>query len=351
MKKLVAICLTLALLAGCGAGTPPGDRMLTDGAGRTVALPDSVERVVCVGVGALRYTCYLGGAPLVVGVEDYETETSLSRLYNYVNREHFQKLPTIGGNGQPDAEAILAADPQVIILSAYAGSEAEQLQSRTGIPVVVIPGSDSTLDDKSYETVRILGELLGREDRARELTAYLQAMEQGLRDRTAQAEHHPTCYVAGMSFKGFHGFEGTEAGYGPLALLGASNLADTTGQTGAFDVDLEQVLTWDPEVILLDYDGLPLIRDHYRENPTYYDELTALREGRVYAQIPFRSYAANLETALADAWYAGSVLYPAEFADVDVEQQTREIFTMLLGADPYDDLKEAGYGFDSIELG
>ena len=55
----------------------------------------------------------------------------------------------------------------------------------------------------------------------------------------------PTVYVCGGVFKGAHGFEGTEAFYGPLELIGANNLANTTGQTGAFDIDLEQVLVWD----------------------------------------------------------------------------------------------------------
>ena len=52
-------------------------------------------------------------------------------------------------------------------------------------------------------------------------------------------------------FKGAHGFEGTEAYYGPFELIHANNLANTTDQTGAFDIDLEQVLTWDPEIIFL----------------------------------------------------------------------------------------------------
>ena len=71
---------------------------MVDGNGRTVELPDTVERIVCVGVGALRYTCYLQGQDLVVGVEDYETQAGMSRLYNYVNFDRFSTLPVIGTN-------------------------------------------------------------------------------------------------------------------------------------------------------------------------------------------------------------------------------------------------------------
>ena len=76
-----------------------------------------------------------------------------------------------------------------------------------------------------------------------------------------------------------------------------------------------------------------------------------MAEGRVYAQISFRSSASNLETALADAYYAATILYPEQFADVDIETKTGEIFEMLLGTNPYPDLKEAGYVFAPITIG
>lgn len=87
MKKIVTMLLMLSMLlmlAAC-AGAPkaaptasqadetttastvseettPERRVITDGMDRNVEIPYSVERIVCVGVGALRYTCYVGGA-------------------------------------------------------------------------------------------------------------------------------------------------------------------------------------------------------------------------------------------------------------------------------------------------
>lgn len=344
---LALMCLALALPA-----VAEETRVLTDAAGREVEIPAQVERVVCTGVGALRYTCYVGAQELVVGVEQYETEPSLERLYSYVNRDRFAGLPAIGANGEPDAEAILAADPQVIVMSAYVDG-ADDLQARTGIPVVVVPGSDTTLDDGAFETIRLLGELYGVEDRAAELTDYLREVEADLAARTADipAEEKPSVYVCGVSFQGAHGFEGTEAHYGPLELIGADNLANQTGQASAFDIDPEQVLAWDPDVILIDYNGLPLIAEDYAADPDFYNALTAVREGRVYAQISFRSYASNLETALADAYYAGTVIYPERFADIDIAQKADEIFTMLLGEAVYADLVENGYAFQAVKFG
>ena len=378
MKKIVTMLLMLSMLlmlAAC-AGAPkaaptasqadetttastvseettPERRVITDGMDRNVEIPYSVERIVCVGVGALRYTCYVGGADRVVGVEDYETKPGMSRLYNYVNFDLFQNLPVTGTNGTPFEEEIIKVDPQVIVMSAYASVDADELEAKTNIPVVVVPGSDTTLDDKAYETIRILGELYSLEDHAAELTAYLKGVEEDLDSRTAGVAEadKPTVYVCGVSFKGNHGFEGTEAYYGPFELIHANNLANTTGQTGAFDIDTEQVLAWDPDVIFVDFNGMSLIKDDYAANSAFYNSLTAVKEGKVYSQISFRYCASNLDTALADAYYAATILYPEQFADVDLEAKIGEIYEHLLGSNPYNDQKEAGYAFRPVTIG
>jgi iron complex transport system substrate-binding protein len=277
----------------------------------------------------------------------------MSRLYNYVNFDQFKDLPVIGTNGQPYTEEIINLAPDVIVMSAYASVEADDLQAKTGTPVVVVPGSDTTLDTGAYETIRIMGQLYGMESRATELTNYLKGIQKDLDDRTKDIpdSEKPSVYVAGVSFKGAHGFEGTEAGYGPFALIHANNLADTTGKTGAFDIDLEQVLSWDPDIIFLDFNGMKLINEDYAKNPDYYHSLTAVQEGKVYSQISFRSSASNLETALADAYYAACVMYPEQFKDVDPVAKAGEIFEKLLGTNPYEDLKEAGYEFRPIKIG
>ena len=359
MKKLVLLvilsALSISLLAGCTAPiTSSGNiRALTDGLGRQVEVPETVESVVCVGVGALRYTCYMDAEDLVVGVEDCEKEAVISRLYNYVHIEKFKDLPVTGTNGVPYPEEIIKLAPDVIVMSKFASVDADDLQAKTGTPVVVVPGSDTTLDDAAYETIRILGELYGKKSRADQLTAYLQGIAKDLDHRTKDipSEQKPSVYVGGVSFKGHHGFEGTEAGYGPLALIGAHNLADATGKTGAFNIDLEQVLSWDPDIIFLDFNGMKLINEDYAKNPGYYNALTAVQEGRVYSQISFRSNASNLETALADAYYAASVIYPEQFKDIDPIAKAGEIFQTLLGVNPYEDLKENGYAFRPIQIG
>ena len=76
-----------------------------------------------------------------------------------------------------------------------------------------------------------------------------------------------------------------------------------------------------------------------------YDQIEAAGHAQP-AVIPF-----NLETALADAYYAACIMYPEQFSDIDPVEKAGEIFTALLGTNPYEDLKEAGYEFRQITIG
>ena len=111
------------------------------------------------------------------------------------------------------------------------------------------------------------------------------------------------------------------------------------------------VLAWDPDYIFVDFNGMGLIKEDYAKNPDYYSSLAAVKEGRVYSQISFRSSAANLETALADAYYAAAVIYQEQFKDIDPVEKAGEIFETFLGTNPYNDLKEAGYEFRAVTIG
>ncbi len=378
MKRFVATILILTLLlAGCASQNTPtpslpssgseaesaagaseskveknGLRTITDTTGRQVEIPQAVESIVCVNVGTLRFTTYMQATDLVIGVEQNEIEPRIAKPFSYINNALFSTLPVIGDNGTTYDEEILKLSPDVVMV-AMDKDAAQALQEKLGIPVVTIPLIDNLFDEAAYQTLGLMGEVYGRQERADELISYIKGLEEDLALRTGDIpeEDKPTVYAGGISFKGAHGFDGTEAGYSPFAAIGAKNLADQTGQKGAFNIDLEQVLQWDPDIIFLDFNGMALINEDYAANPDYYNSLTAVREGRLYSQISFRSNAVNAELALADAYYAGKVIFPQQFADVDPIAKADEIFEMMLGTKFYNTLREQGYEFKEMKLG
>jgi iron complex transport system substrate-binding protein len=353
----VAVALCMALAVSCSKkaekeAPETGLKTIVDAAGRQVTMPSPVRSIVCVNVGTLRFTAYMQALDLVIGVEKNELQPTVNKLFNYVNTDRISKLPVTGDNGTVYVEEIVRLSPNLIMASVDKET-ADTLQSKTGIPVFVIPLIDNMFDSASYDTFRLMGEVYDRQERADELIAYIKGLEQDLTDRTKDIkdEDKPTVYAGGISYRGAHGFEGTEAGYSPFYAIGAKNLADRTGQRGAFNIDLEQVLQWDPDIIFLDFNGLGLINEDYAKRPDFYRSFSAIRDGRVYSQISFRFNAVNAEIALADTYYAGKVIFPRQFADVDPIQKADEIFDMMLGVKCYAMLKAAGYEFKPIKIG
>lgn len=336
-----------------------GTRLIVDSTGREVEVPREIKSIICWNASALRYTSYMGAQDLVVGVEDYEQKQSLARPYNYLNFDLFKDLPVVGTNGEHYIEEALSVNPDVIVMSTLSqknfedGSNADQLQETLGIPVIMIAASEEMMDEDAYEVFEILGQLYNKEDRAKELIAYMDEIKEDLDKRVAAVseEDKPTVYVGGVSFRGAHALDGTEANYGPFKAIKAKNLANEIQDSGAFNVDLEQILAWDPDVIFIDFNGMELISEDYLTNPEFYEQLKANKEGRVFSQIAFRSTGMNLDTSLINTYYAGTILYPEEFSDIDPVEKAEEIFNKFLGQDFYKILKENGNEFRTIKIG
>lgn len=375
MRRLLATLLTLLTLlslTACGSAGQESDytqtaaesdstatRVVVDSFGREVEIPGEVKTIVCTGSGALRMICYLQCTDKLIGVEDTdkEYETSTLRDYAHVYYETFRDLPSIGKGGGTSntayVEELITLQPDVI-LSGYTQEALEDLQSATGIPCVSIRAqSINFIDESFYTAMRVAADVLGAQDRCEEVLSYIDACKADLTDRTADIpeEEKPTCYTGAVTFSGAHGFTGTYSNFGPFMAIGARNVADEAGETGYFDADPEKIVAWDPDLIFLDPGNMDLVNDEYASNPGYYDALRAVQEGKLYSCISFNNYSTNVGYAIADAYYAGLVMFPEQFADVDIAAKTDEILEFLLGDAYYDEMVADGLSFGVMELG
>jgi iron complex transport system substrate-binding protein len=159
---------------------------ITDGFGRNVDVPKDVKSVVCSGAGSLRYLVYLQAQDLVVGVDGLEKNKSQieGRPYVLANPQ-LRDYPLIGeARGKDDPEKLIEVSPQVILkagsLAGQSASmdtvDADNLQEKTGIPVVSFPyGSltNETQKAQMYSSLRLMGQVVGKEQRAEDVVAYI----------------------------------------------------------------------------------------------------------------------------------------------------------------------------------
>lgn len=184
-------------------------------------------------------------------------------------------------------------------------ASADELQSKTNIPVVVLSyGKSATFDDEVYKSISLIGKITASEERSAQAVDY----------------------------------------------FNARNVVDETGKTGSVMIDKEKLLSWNPDIVFIDESGYGLVRDDYKKNPQFYQSLNAFKKGEVYGEIPFNYYSTNLDTAMADAYYAGKVIYPEQFKDIDSAQKADEIYQFLLGKPLYDQMAKDFGGFKKLDF-
>lgn len=388
-KNIIAILLsftTLLVLTGCisrsGAGSlaaAPGanapvidasegvqlstdtdtrSRIIIDNVGRAVEIPVEVETIITLGSGAPRLAAYLGIMDMLVGSEEYISQgVSVSRDYNPVHYDLLISLPFVGagggsGNNNGYPEEIIVVSPDVII-AGFDLEAADELQAQTGIPVVSIRHATGLAADDFYSAMRIFANVVGAEERCETVLSFIDDMRADLNERTSDVaeEDKLSAYSGAITWNGRRGFAGTYSNYGIFEVINAKNVAYNSGIAGFYEADFESIVMWDPDVIFLDPGSMSLVNNEYATNQAYFNSLRAVQQGQVYTLPAFNYAGTNITYAFIDAYYAGIVLFPEQFADVDIAEKSAEILTMFLGMNTYDIMVEGGLYYGEIVIG
>ncbi|MBR1368930.1 iron transporter [Methanocalculus chunghsingensis] len=379
IRLIMCGALLLALLAAAGCvdesglsatqSAEPQEMTLNDGFGRTVTIPQPVESVLCSGSGTLRYLVYLQGEDLVVGVDSIEKQHRdiEGRPYALVHRERFQQLPLFGEfRGKDDPEKVIGIGPDLIFKGGSSGTaygtsiaEVDDLQTKTGVPVIGFAyGSLRNDAEKTemYTALRVMGKVIGNDDRAEEVIAYIETTIDDLEARTRDIppEERKRVYIGGVSAAGAHGIISTEPAYPPFLWVHADNVASGLG-TAHVDVAKEAIVDWDPDYIFIDAGTTRMDNEgavgQLRDDPAL-KGLTAVKEGRVYGVLPYNFYNTNYETVLANAYSIGKVLYPDRFEDIDPVEKGEEIMAFFVGKPVFSELNSQfnNFGFRPVSL-
>lgn len=343
-------------------------RTITDGSGRTVTLPDKIDKVICSGPGCLRLLTYLQAQHMAVAVDDMEGKRRKfdARPYALAHPE-FKQLPIFGEfRGHDNPELILGLEPQPqVIFKTYStmGYNPVELQAKTGIPVIVLQYGDLGKNRRHlYNSLRIMADVVDKKSRAEAIVSYCETAINELTERTKDIpeEKRPSVYVGGIAHKGPHGYQSTEPLYPPFSFVGAKNVTTGFGPGGKelthSNVSKESILMWNPDVLFLDLSTLQMGGKsgglyELKTDPAY-QQLYALKEGQLYGLLPYNWYTANYGSILANSYYIGAVLYPERFAEVDPQKKADEIYSFLVGKPVYSELNKAfgGMVFSKIPL-
>lgn len=306
------------------------DRIVVDQIGKTVHIPDVVNRVVILQHQSLNIAVQLDAMDKVVGVLD-EWQKQLGKNYLRLAPE-LAKMPMPGGLTKVNIEELLKLKPDVVIVTNYAPPDMIAQIEATGVPVVAIslldvPPSEATKlsptvadEPKAYDAgfatgIRIIADVLDKKPQGEALITYALKNRKLVADRLVgldDAKRVPV-YMANPDL--------TTYGHGKytglmMAKAGARNVAD--GVAGFKQVTMEDILTWNPAVIFVQ-ERYPDVVNEIRASPAW-QTIDAVRNNRIYLMPEYAKawgYPMPEALALGELWMA-KTLYPERFKDIDM---------------------------------
>lgn len=350
----------------------PKERTITDMAGREVKLPETIDKVYGVNNNST-YLLYSIVPDKLIG-----WNVALNDDAKKYIEPQYADYPVVGilygGGKQVSPEEILKYAPELIVytentLTQQTKATADGFVDKLGIPVIVVEANIHNYD-KAYE---FLGEVFGEEDSAKALADYYRQTYDYAKEKSALVKEKAKVYYAreddGLTTD-FKGSSHTEV----FDLIAAENVAVAT-QTGATGsalgsdsgkgngsgsgsrngsgkgkgsgsgsgngsgaasvqsgtVPIEQLLVWNPEVIVVGYTG-NVKTDAFKTITTdaMWSKIDALKNGKVY-EVPHEPFnwfdrPPSFNRIIGIKWL-GHLLYP-EIYDCDMTQEVKEFFKL-----------------------
>lgn len=314
--------LTMILPAGSLAETVY-PVTLTDQAGRQVIIESEPERLV---------SCYYIATSLLMALDledrlaGVENQANLRPIYG-LSTPQLLDLPGVGTAKELDIEACAALEPDLVILPLRLKGSADLLEE-LGMDVLLVNPESQTLLE---EMIRLVGAATNTGDRAAELTAFAAGQRTWLNETLAGASR-PRVYLAGNS--SMLSTAGSAMYQSDLIhLAGGANVAAQIEDAYWCKISYEQLLTWNPEYIVLasaaKYDVQDVLSD---PNLAACD---AVANGRV-VQTP--SYAEAWDSpvpgSILGAVWLASVLHPELVSPSKCEELIDEYYETFYGFAP-----------------
>jgi iron complex transport system substrate-binding protein len=305
-----------------------------DATGRTVTVPDQVERVLASGPTAA-VVLYVLAPEKMVGWPSAPRPNE--REFILPAARDLPEFGRLTGRGDTaNVELVLKAKPDVIFdfgsVSPTFTSLAARVQEQTGIPYLLFNGRLS----ETAASLRQIGNVLGVAARAGEIARYIEQTDKLVDERLKEIPQsaRKRVYLArgpnGLE-TGLQGSINTEI----IERAGGINVAERgAGRGGIANVSLEQLIAWAPDTIIT-WDANFFAKVY--GDPAW-AVIPAVANKRVYQapRLPFGWIDAppSINRTIGLRWIAG-LLYPEQFPE-DIRGVARDFIKLFYQADVSD---------------
>jgi iron complex transport system substrate-binding protein len=326
---MLCIICSFCLLTGCANSSEEeasaDTRTVTDQAGREVVIPTEVNRIVTTWRPCTFLVFAVGGQEKLVGVDNGSVSTPFTKGV-YPEIENVSKV----GDKKSgiNIEEVVAAEPDVVCVWAEAANDGviEQLETQ-GIPcLVIVP--ESAEDMK--EAAALLGEVLGTTEQAEKIVDYyddtIAMIQERLKD--VSEEERTRVYLAGahgiLSSCGSDFYQ-----HFLIEQAGGVNVAAEL-QGGWQNVSPEQLVAWDPDVIIADPYCKESMEDILKMDPGL-EVLQAVKNDELYSFPEIGQWSFPIPQSAMGILWLSKTIYPEQFEDIDFEEEVNSYYKDFFG--------------------
>ena len=332
MKILTLAKLLTAAVAVSAASFAVAEPItFTDQNDRTVTIDGVAERVVTIPIPAASlFMSVDGGTDKLAGMHPLSKTAIKGQILETFYPDAMSIPSDIAGPGfnfTPNVEALLSLDPDLVFQWGHLNDDIVDPLTNAGLNVALIKIGK---EEFTRRWLTIMGAITGNEEKAAQMISWRDDVKAEIKaetDKIADSDKPRVLYfmnylsklrvAGGKSYNNFY-----------IDLAGGQNAA---AELGMFvEVGPEQVIQWDPEVILLNGFEKKLSPQDVYDNPLFAD-LSAVKNKRVY-KMPLGGYRwdpPNQESPLTWLWLS-MVLHPERF-DWDLAARIDANYKVMYG--------------------
>lgn len=347
---MLSICLMLIfVLSGCNGNTTEnpnaGDTdtvTVQDHNGNTVTLPKNIERIAVCDIFPMPsvLSVFFNSADKIVAMPPASMSSAKNGLLSELYPEILNANTSAISGDDVNTEELMKLDPQVVFYSAGSTPLGDKLK-KAGFNAVAV--SVNKWDYDAVETLNqwigLLSEIFPEYDNKRSelVKKYSKESLDLVKERTGNLTdkekekmfflfqyNNDSIITSGQHFFGQWWAEA----------VGGINAAEELTKDNSVKVTLEQVYSWDPDVILITNFTTAFPEDLYNGTVGSYDwsGISAVKNKKVF-KMPlgmYRSYTLGIDTPITLLWIAKTV-YPDLFSDIDITRKTIEYYETVFG--------------------
>ncbi|WP_342433336.1 ABC transporter substrate-binding protein [Neobacillus sp. FSL H8-0543] len=290
--------------------------------GREVTIPKEVNRIACLYAYTGHVVTMLGEGEKIVAVNGgLQRDTLLLEMNPAIEKA---AVPVL--NGKLNIEELATSNPDLIFIQESTANDKGEVRKLEELKIPYLVVNFNNIKEQQ-QSVEMIGKAIGQTEKAKQFNDFYNEAITMVTQRVKDIPEKDRVRV-------YHSInEATRTNYpGSLPaewikLVGAINVSDDENLKmfeNKYFASLEQILLWDPDVILVNQEG---VSDYILDSPQW-QTLTAVKNKEVF-QLPNGvsrwGHPGGLETALAILWTA-KTLYPGKFEDIDMEEVTGKFY-------------------------